>query len=125
MLSHVADHFRRVRLSREVSLGLLARQVGYKNVSKGCRRIATFEQTGQVTDDLLMKLADALGVDAPTVKELKGQDHQEWDRWASEPIKPFLVIRMFSAAYCRKHLPDNITNLGQAEAWAAEIARQV
>jgi transcriptional regulator with XRE-family HTH domain len=125
MRSHVADQFRSVRLSRGVSLSQLARQVGYRNVSKGCRRIGTFEQTGQVTDDLLMKLAHALGVRAATVKELKYRDHQEWERWVAEPIEPFLVIRVFSAAYCRRSLPNEITDLEQAEAWAAEIARQV
>jgi|LSQX01.2.fsa_nt_gb transcriptional regulator with XRE-family HTH domain len=125
MRSHVADQFRSVRLSRGVSLSQLARQVGYRNVSKGCRRIGTFEQTGQVTDDLLMKLANALGIDAATVEELKERDRQEWERWAAEPIEPFMVIRVFSAAYCRRHLPDEINDLEQAEAWAAGVARQL
>ena len=43
------------RLSQRLSLGQLARLVGYRNVTKGVRRISCLEQTGLAKSDLLIR----------------------------------------------------------------------
>ena len=56
MPAHLGNYFRKVRLAKGLSLGQLARQVGYRNISKGCRRIQNFETSGQITPHVLTKL---------------------------------------------------------------------
>jgi hypothetical protein len=43
---HLAEHFKRRRQEMGLSMAQLARTVGYRNVSKGVRRIAAFEEAG-------------------------------------------------------------------------------
>ena len=45
--THMAQHFQKRRLEMHLSLTQLARMVGYANVSKGYRKIDTFERTGR------------------------------------------------------------------------------
>jgi len=52
MGSALGSYFRKVRLEKGLRIVELARQ-SYRNVTKGCRRIGTFEKTGRITPDLL------------------------------------------------------------------------
>ena len=111
MRSQLANHFRSVREEQGLGFVELARIVGYKNVTKGCNRIQQFEQRDEVHADLLRKLADALGVDNETVDRLIDEDHREhvrkWNKWADQPIRPYLVTRLIPAVYSSKKLPED------------------
>ncbi|MBA4068091.1 MAG: hypothetical protein C0501_31195 [Isosphaera sp.] len=74
MTTHLAGHFRAARLARGLTLGGLARLAGYRRVRRAAGRIARFERHGVVGEELLARLADALGIDLFTVEELLARD---------------------------------------------------
>jgi len=127
MENRVGAFLKAERLKLDLSLGQLARLVGYRNLSKGARRITALEQTGMGKVDLLLHVAEALNLDWLTVERLMEQDYQErlheWERWANEPVPMCLVVRLMAAVYVRKVLPEAVTTPEQAEAWACEFAR--
>jgi transcriptional regulator with XRE-family HTH domain len=122
MINNLGNFFHDQRVSQGLSLGELARQVGYRNVSKGSNKICRFEREGLVTEDLLAALADALGIDLQTVERLIEQDRQEhlqaWEEWVSEPVPMQLIVRYMAAVYGRVKLPEEITTPEQAEVFA-------
>jgi transcriptional regulator with XRE-family HTH domain len=123
----LSSHFKSQRLSQNLSSGDLARLVGYKNISKGSNRIIQFEREGVIHDDLLIKLAKALGIDWATVEELAQQDRQEhieaWTRWADEPVPMRLVVRLMATIYSNCSLPEEISTPEEAEKYACALAR--
>ena len=127
-MNHLGNYFHEQRLRQNLSRGQLARLVGYRNISKGANRIARFEREGIVTDDLLVALADALGIDLPTVERLIEQDRQEhlqaWEAWVSQIVPIQLVVRYMAAVYGSVKKPGDITTPEQAEAFACEYARK-
>jgi transcriptional regulator with XRE-family HTH domain len=70
----LANYFQEARRAKGLTVEGLARTVPCENVRKTATRIAMFEQGGPVHDDLLVALAEALGIDLPTVEELLEQD---------------------------------------------------
>src|SRR4051794_40749808 len=98
-MSHLGDLFHARRVERGVTVGQLARQVGYRNVSKGCNRLRTFEVGGEVAPDLLSKLATALEVNPGEIRLAIGEDYREWLDWANEPVRPHLVLRYMACVY--------------------------
>jgi hypothetical protein len=127
MPTHLAEHFHQQRLCRGLSLGQLARLVGYRNVSRGANRIQTFEQRGEVHPDLLSKLCDVLCVHRASVEMLLENDRrdffEEWIVWANQPINPHIVVRLIPAFYITEPLPEGITSQERAEIFASERAR--
>jgi hypothetical protein len=127
-VSHLADHFREKRRERDLSFGDLARQVGYKNISKGGSRISTFERTGHIDDGLLSKLAAILDVDQATIDRLIALDRQEylqeWEKWVNEPVPMIVVLRLMAAIYNQIPVPNDIKDPEEAESWAAALARR-
>ena len=127
MKSKLAEHFHQARLDKGLKLGQLARLAGYKNVAKGARRIEALERHGNVHADLRNKLADLLGIDHMTVDRLMDEDQRqflaEWNAWASEPIRPYLIIRYMAAVYSHRELPEEIQSAEEAEAYATNVAR--
>jgi len=128
MANNLGNYFLNQRVQMSLTLGELARRVGYRNVSKGANRIARFEREGMVTEDLLAILAEALGIDMQTVEALIDQDRQEllraWEEWVSEPVPMQLIVRYLAAVYGTVPLPQEITTHAQAEAFACEYAKQ-
>lgn len=127
MQTRVGEFIRAERCKRGLSLGAMARLVGYRNVSKGSRRISFLEGTGLAKSDLLVNVAEALNLDWTEVERLVEQDHLErlhaWEAWANEPVPMCLVIRLMAAVYTRKVLPAEIT-ADDAEALACRFARK-
>ena len=116
------------RKRRGLTLGQLARLVGYRNLNRGARRIACLERTGTTTPDLLVNVVEALDLDWTTVERLADEDRQErlraWEAWVNEPVSMFLVVRLMAAVYARRGLPAEVTTPEKAEAWACTFARQ-
>ena len=127
MESKLSSHFRKTRLDKGWSLGQLTRLVGYSNVSKGANRIQTFEQGGDIQQDLLMKLATVLEIPQESVEQLVEEDRRqffaEWSEWANTPIQPYIVLRLMAAIYSHVDLPPEIESVEEAEAFAAELSR--
>jgi transcriptional regulator with XRE-family HTH domain len=120
--NHLGGYFKERRGKRGLGLGQLARLLGYRNVSKGSNRIARFERGGAVTEDLLLRLAEALGIDLATVEGLLEEDRQErlreWEAWVNEPVPMRLIVRYMPAVYGRVALPEGVTTPEQAEWYA-------
>jgi hypothetical protein len=127
-MTNLGSFIRAERVGRGLTLGQLARLVGYRNLNKGARRIACLEHTGMATSDLLVNVIEALGLNWTMVERLADEDRQErlreWERWASEPVPMYLVIRLMAAVYARQGLPAEVTTPEKAEAWASTFARQ-
>jgi transcriptional regulator with XRE-family HTH domain len=126
--NHLGDYFKEQRDKRGLSLGQLARLLGYRNVSKGSNRIARLEREGAASEDLLLHLAEALGIDLATVERLLERDRQErlreWEEWVNEPVPMRLIVRYLPAVYGRVALPEGVTTPEQAEKFARAYARQ-
>jgi transcriptional regulator with XRE-family HTH domain len=126
--NHLGSYFRDQRINLGLSLGDLARRTRYRNVSKGSNKIVRFEREGVITDELLARLADALGIPFPKVEELIEQDRQEylreWEAWVSEPVPMELVAKIIPAVYVRVKLPGDITTPEQAEEFARAYAKE-
>ena len=127
-MSHLGNFFHNQRLLMNLSLGQVARLVGYRNVNKGARRIIRLEQQGDCPQYLLAARVAALGIDLPTIERLIEEDTQEhlraWEAWVSEPVPMQLVAWYMAAVYGRVKLPEEITTPKQAEAFACEYAKQ-
>jgi transcriptional regulator with XRE-family HTH domain len=128
MMSKLGDFLRAERLKQGLSLGQLARLVGYRNLNKGARRILALERTGTGKVDLVVNVAEALDLQWTTIERLAEEDHRErllaWEAWVSEPVPMCLVVRLMAAVYSRMALPAWVTTPVEAEAWACEFARQ-
>jgi transcriptional regulator with XRE-family HTH domain len=128
MSNHLGNYFREQRIQQGHSLGQLARMAGYKNASKGANKIVLFERQGEITEELLARLAEALHIDLPTVERLIDQDRSEYlrarEQWVSQPVPMQLIAKLIPAVYARVPLPETVTTPEQAEAFACEYARE-
>ena len=127
MTSKLGTYCRAQRITKGLTLGQLAREVGYRNIGKGTNRLHTLETTGEVQPNLLVKVVAILGLDPRVVQELIEEDHQEflreWNLWADEPIRPHLVCKVISGVYLRRQLPDDALTPAAAEVYASQFAR--
>ena len=127
-MSKLGDFIRTERIEHSLTLGGLARLIGYRNINKGARRIACLEQNGTATVDLLANVSKALDLNWTTIERLAEQDRQErvreWEAGVNEPVPMFLVVRLMAAVYARTALPAEVTTQEDAEAWACTFARQ-
>jgi transcriptional regulator with XRE-family HTH domain len=74
MANHLGSFFRTARLERGLSLEQLAGTLGYRNARKTARRIGRFECDGIIKEELLARLAEALGIGWETVEGLLGEE---------------------------------------------------
>ena len=129
-MSHLGTFLRNERVQRGLSLGQLAKLAGYKNISKGMRRLTHLESEGafKEKDDLLVRVVEALGVELPVAQHLLEQDQQEhmraWEAWVSEPVPMQLIVRHMAAVYGPVKMPEDITSSELAEGWACEYAKK-
>lgn len=127
MKSHLAQYFSMVRRNQGISLAQLARYCGYRNVSKGSRRIDQFEKFGQIHEDLLVKLAAALGINQETIARLVEEDRREylaeWEQWVNTPIKPSVILGHIGGFSWSEPLPENVAREA-AEEYAATVAKE-
>jgi hypothetical protein len=128
MTTNLGNHFQAQRLRRGLTLGQLARLLGYRNLSKGANRIARFERDGVVDELLLGHLAGVLAVHIRTVEHLVEQDRQAhqraWEAWVSEPVPMVLIVRYLPALYGTTALPEGVQTAEDAEAYACAYARR-
>jgi hypothetical protein len=61
---------RLVRQARGLGLEDVARHLGHRDQRKGVRRLMVIEATGQASDDMLVRLAEALDLDWADLEEV-------------------------------------------------------
>jgi hypothetical protein len=128
MATHLGDYFRDQREKLGLSLGQLGRQVGYRNVSKGANKLVRFEREGIIQEQVLVRLAEVLGIESSRVQSLIEQDRQEylhaWETWVNQPVPMKLIVKYMPAVYGTVPMPEEITTPEQAEAFACDYARE-
>ena len=123
MPTHLSEHFRKRRLGKGLREKDLAKLAGYKNLSRGIRRIKAFEETGRIHSELLVKLAEVLAVDAATVTRLGYQDWCEWFQTVNQPIEPYLVRRVLFGGGMLK-VPEHWRSAQGAQKFASDFAKR-
>ena len=127
MQSELARHFSSVRSSKGIRLGQLARMIGYKDAGKGASRIDRFEKWNRIHEDLLVKLADVLGIDSQTVARLIAEDRrkylEDWERWVNTPIRPSIILGHIGGFCWGEPVPKGLTRKA-AEEYAAKTAKE-
>jgi hypothetical protein len=125
--NHLGQFFVSRRLEKSLTLGQLARMVGYRNLSKGANRIQRFERGGTIPNELLGKLMVALQIEAATAQQLAEKDRQEylkdWEAWVSETVPIQVVMRFMPAIYSQVSLPPGVTTADEAVAFGQDVAR--
>jgi transcriptional regulator with XRE-family HTH domain len=61
---------RALREARGLSFEEVARRLRYRDLRKGVRRLKTVEATGQVKNDLLLRLLEVLGIDLADFEDI-------------------------------------------------------
>ncbi len=59
----IGQLLRSVREARGLGREEVARQLGYRDIRKGVRRLQFVEATGHIKEDLLVRLLEVLGID--------------------------------------------------------------
>ena len=108
MSTHLSRFFRQRREACRIGLGELARRCGYRNVTKGANRIQTFEFSGRVAPQLIVKLTSILGITSDEIRRCVDQDRADWERMTQLPIEPYLVVRLMPGFYLRTAIPTEI-----------------
>jgi hypothetical protein len=103
--------------------------MGYKSIVGACNKLIYFEERGEILADLLAKLASALGIEQATIQQLMEEDRQQylqaWNRWADQPIEPYVIVRAIPAFPFTKDIPPECTTQEEMEEFAGEIAERI
>ena len=119
--THVAQFFRKRRLEMRLSLTQLARIIGYANLSKGYRRIDTFERTGTCHPVLFAKLTAALGITEVEIRAAEYLDYKQWLATPANPPTPYLLCSPIRGCI---GLPAELTTVAEMERYAADYAKR-
>ncbi len=95
MESRVGWYFRAKRLAQGLSVEAVAARLGYRNIRKGARRLLRFERDGRCSDEFLVRLTDALGVNVHVVLDLLTRDPGAY------PQSGYWADRIVSGEFCR------------------------
>jgi hypothetical protein len=114
MWNRTGQYLAAERQARHLTLGQLARAIGYTHVSKGAQRILALERENVTVPGLIDRMIQALGLNPVYVQSLVEEDRrafaEEWERWASEPVEPELRFRPFAGLWCGTSLPKGLTH---------------
>jgi transcriptional regulator with XRE-family HTH domain len=126
-LLQTGRHIKTIRTQRGIRLSELARLLGYGNINRGVQRLHVFESEGIITEELLKKVVEVLGVPAEDLKRLIEKDridlHRRFEEWCRESEPPHLVIRLIPGVYKRKWVPDSVP-AEQVEEYASTTAAE-
>ena len=124
MRSRLGGFIREQRKARGLTRGKLAIEVGYRNTSKGTNRLRALEDSGTAHPALLEGVVRVLELDAEIVEELTLADRDqrdcEWEQWADEPIRPYVVERLIPGVYRQLQIADE--HLDDPQSYARQYA---
>ena len=133
MQSELGGYIRAKRERRRLSPQALAMRVGYsaKGADKGARRLQQLEREGLEDSKFVERVLDQLGLDPAEAHWLEQADEarrrEAWERWANEPIHPFLVIRRGPHWFMHstREAPQRYTSLVDCERYAGRVIRSL
>src|ERR1700730_2592991 len=118
--------------------GILARLIHpaatLNRISRLGGRIRTFEEEGIGDRELLDQIVAALAIPAEELESVvadelrfrenhESERRKEWEAWADESVRPYLVIRLIPSVFCRREAPPEVVTLAEAETWVASVRR--
>ncbi len=121
----VFGKFLKVRRKQlKLTIAQLVSKIGYKNISKGIRRIADIEN-GKTEPELTGKIMLQLGVTQEDRKRCEKQEalHKKQLIEKLPKFKPVLVWRAMACVYMSIELPENFTSQQDMIHYASEIAK--
>jgi len=128
MVKLTGKYLKEERLKKNLNTAELARLIGYKNVSKGMNRIVDLERENIIIPEVLAKIVKALNLDHSYVNSLvekdKDEDKKEFEKWLSEPIKMYYVMRIIPTIYLSYDLPSYIYSEDEAINFVAGVAKE-
>lgn len=128
MTTKMAGYIKQERIKKGLNYAELSRKMGYKNLNKGMRRVIDLEREGIVHSEVLEKVVDALNLDREYVNALIKKDRQEqeeeFEKWLSEPIRPYYILRIIPTIYQSYDIPINFPTEEQIINYVAEIAKE-
>ena len=123
MTSHLGKYVRRQRERQGLNRGQLARSLGYRNISKGVRRILDLETQGSCAARLWARVQDVLGLDQSDIEHAASQDWADYQAWLDQPVPMELVLKLIPAVYLNVRLPAEArSDEVKAETYACEVA---
>jgi len=98
---------------RRQELGLsqkeLAELLGYKKIVKGIRRIEQMER-GRAAKVVASKMMAVLGISEGERVACYEEDYRQMQaHFRANPIVPHLIVRLMAAVYCRREVPDGLS----------------
>jgi len=128
MFKRLGRYVREERGKRGLNYADLSRRMGYKKLNKGMRRVIDLEREGVVHSEVLEKIADALNLDRDYINALINKDRQEqeeeFEKWLSEPIQPYYILRIIPTIYQSYDIPTNFPTEEQIINYVAGIAKE-
>ncbi len=130
-----ATHLSRLFRQRRIDLGLsvedLAQRCRLKNKAKVSETIQKFEsikkfdkRRGEIPIEFLKRLAKVLEITDEEFSQCLETDRREWEKWASRPVEPYLIVRLMPAVYVCKSIPAELHSDRDAmERSASEFAK--
>lgn len=133
-MRYLAKYVRRARVERKWSCQRLAKEIGYKNLNRGARRIIHLEREGGISKELLNKISESLELNPEKVQELQRKDEEDlrrrreawvkkWEAWVKEPVPMELIVRIIPAVYLKREIPEDIADRETAIEFAKKIAK--
>jgi transcriptional regulator with XRE-family HTH domain len=129
MAMHLGNFLKSCREGRGWSLGQVARQLGYQNITKGARRVHLLEEGKANSPDILGRLLPILGIDPGKIEELLAQDRVAylagWERWANEPVPIQIVVKCIPGVFGTHAMPADLKKSDEIVAYAQGLARRL
>ena len=129
MSNHLGEFVQSRRETQGLTRYEVARRLGYKNLTKGSRRLTDLEEGRQVHKDFLVRLMSLFEIEPLVVQELIERDRQDfivaWNKWADEPIPISVTIRLIPGFFGGTNLPEAVKTEEQAIAFGVETATRM
>lgn len=127
--SHLGRLVKRARASKGIGRTELVKLLGYKNTSKGLRRLDDLERRGRAHPDLTKRLGAALDIDDSVMQQAierdRADEHAAWSAWADEPVPITMQAKPFAGFYITQPLPEDVADDPDgAEAYARQFAQE-
>ncbi|NUQ07004.1 MAG: hypothetical protein HUU31_24190 [Anaerolineae bacterium] len=128
-MSNLGSYVRQQRECSRMHKNRLAELCGWRNLNKGRRVIESLEEYGTAHPDHLRRIVAALDLDRAVVAEKIAKDRQEreqeFEKWASEPTEPVLLLKGGGLFCIRRPIPpelhdDEAGMIALAERYARE-----
>ena len=126
MATNLSTYFRTQRQQLGLRLDDVARRMGYGNLVRAAKKIARFEERGDVSFALFTKLAAILDIEEGAVHRLMEEDRRDlvrrWNEWANQPITPHLIVRLAPGFFLGQHIPEGVATPQEMENNASRLA---